>query len=105
MTLVLVNEDGDELARIPFNTVQVIRCIKRNRTGEAPPDGWPPITDVDIANYALGPIIATGESWKAQMQIENERLLIDSVRESNGDAIAASALWRERIAKLDDPAK
>lgn len=105
MQIAIIAESGQTIAAVDFNQVQIIRCIKRLRGGEAPEGGWPAITEADIAAYLAGPIIGTGESYKAQMANEDAAIKMAEIEAAPDDTAGAIARAQARIAELNDPNK
>lgn len=110
MQIAIISENGQTIAAVDFNQVQIIRCIKRAR-GTQPVDAdgnpvpWPAITELDIAQYLAGPIIGTGESYKAQMANEDAAIKMQEIEATPDDTAGAIARAQARIAELNDPNK
>jgi hypothetical protein len=121
MKIAIQTDDGQIIAAVEFNTVQIVRCIKRARgpqpvtvettdaEGNVIPGGvpipWPVIGPAEIAAYIARPILETGESYKQQMANEDNAIFMAEVAKTPQDRIGAMARADAIIADLNDPAK
>lgn len=102
MIEIIIRKNGVDLIKVESNEEKIIRCIKKNRTGEPPDGGWPVITDIDIAAYAGAPIIPIGDSWDQLMRADDDQIMLEEVK---ANPVGATERANARIAALNDPAQ
>lgn len=98
MLIQILDDNRNPLAEVEFNTVQIVRCIKRN-SGYAKLTS--PITQADIASYLAKPIITTGESYKAQMFEEDAKIKLEAIQNNPGDLQEALRQAQTKIDSLN----
>ncbi|QDU57964.1 secretin N-terminal domain-containing protein [Aeoliella mucimassa] len=96
-TLEQMQEDAREIAVIPLSTVDpqlailsISKLFGLNKTGEEEPDPRAPIVDADLSTNSL---LVRG----SKAQIEQIRLLLNQMGESEDSAVAAAAVDRGNI--------